>query len=53
MFTSTLSSVVEEIPENERPRRSDQIVVLLISKVPVPLAIRAVSVDWNVDDAII
>ena len=43
MFTSELSIVVAEIPENDKPNLSDLKVESLIANVPVPLAINAVS----------
>ena len=43
MFTSELSMVVAEIPENDNPNLSDLKVESLIANVPVPLAINAVS----------
>ena len=45
MFTTTESRVVSEIPEKDSPSLSDSNSVSEIDNVPVPVALRAESVD--------
>ena len=51
MYQDVLSELVEEIPENESPRRSEMNVLFAACNVPVPLAINAESVDSIVEDS--